>query len=138
MLETIKQIYDNVTTIFNKTTANYIGNSINHNATYIIKNDISYQLKLLYPSYNFNIKLNLDTITQTIMVDFDPDFSQFPMISYKNWTTHEFILKEYPGDTFAMYKSMYCTKCDLRITELGNLLDGDFSCEEFIIKNIIE
>lgn len=137
MPDTIKEIYDQITILFNTISNSFIGQKYDKNIIPSIKYSIDNALQYKYPYYKFNIKISFDEYTKSIGIDLDPDLSTFPKINYKNYHTHNFIKVE-KEDTYYMFPVMKCKTCNITISENGNLIDGDFSCSEYVIKNLLE
>lgn len=137
MTETIKQIYNDITILFNSIGNSFIGKRNDKFLISNIKYSIDSALKYKYPYYNFNIKVSFDEHSYELKIDLDPDLSTFPKIGYKNYHTHNFLEVE-KDDTYYMFPVLKCSDCNLTISENGNLIDGDFSCSEFTIKNLLE
>lgn len=137
MPETIKEIYDNVTILFNNIANNFIGSSLNNYTLKNIEYNVNGALIAKYPYYKFDIKIHFNQLTHTLSIDLNPDFSTFPKISYKNYHTHNFIeIKK--DEHYFISPILKCSDCQLQISETGALLDGDFSCDEFKIKKLLE
>ena len=137
MTETIKEIYDNITLMFNHITNNYLGSALTPDLLAQIKYTVNNTLKTKYPYYFFNLEINYNNYTQSITIDLNPDLNTFPKISYKNYHSHNFIEVKVE-DTYWAFPILKCNKCALEISENGNLIDGNYSCEEYQIKKLVE
>lgn len=137
MPETIKEIYDNVTLLFNHIANNFIGQPYDINICRHLKYSIDNALRQQYPYYTFNSNVYFDAHSRELMIDLNPDLKSFPKIGYKNYHTHNFIKVE-KENTYFVFPVMECRDCKITISESGNLIDGDFSCGEFIIKTALE
>jgi hypothetical protein len=137
MQETIKEIYENVTKLFNHIANNFIGQKYDKNLVHHLKHSIDSALRQQYPHHEFNSHITFNEYSHELMIDLNPDLRSFPKIGYKNYHTHNFIKVE-KENTYFVFPVMECKDCHITISENGNLIDGDFSCGEFIIKTALE
>ena len=137
MSETIHEIYSNVTILFNNIANNFIGGIFNNSTIKHIEYTLAHALIAKYPYYNFNPKVKWNSIDNSIYVNLNPDFNTFPSISYKNYHTHDFIEVSIEN-TYFINPLLKCNKCKLLISSSGTLIDGDYSCNEYLIKKMLE
>ena len=57
------------------------------------------------------------------------------MMRAENYFTHKF---EFSEETYYKESLLVCQKCAIKITQKGHLFNDDLSCDEYIIKNILE
>lgn len=137
MTESIKEIYNEITTLFSNITNNYLGSSFTDSTLKQIEYSINQRLISRYPYYEFNPIIKFDQYNRSVSINVNPNFSGFPKISHKNYYTHSFIENK-AEDSYYKIPTLTCEKCTLSISDNGHLMEGDFSCDEYIIKNMLE
>lgn len=137
MSETIKEIYNSITILFKNLASNFIGGKFNNSMLKHLEYSLNNALIAKYPYYKFNPKIEWNHIDGEIFVDLNPDFNTFPGIGYKNYHTHDFVSIEIEN-TYFINPLLKCNKCKLLISSSGTLIDGDYSCNEFLIKKMLE
>jgi len=135
MSENIKETYDNIQNLIYSSLNNLIGQKFNKNIAKSLELNIISNINNIYPQYNFEFSLNWSEITFSLNPVFKLKSDLFIIISHDNYLSHDFC--ETNSHIFH-HKILQCHICNIQITENGKILDGDFSCNEYIIKNIIE
>ncbi|SRR6266581_6878031 len=144
MAESIKQIYTNIETMVFSILNNYVGGIFNENMCKSVEYNLLNNIKNYYPFLDIKINLNFNNYSQSLNTNIKIDSSGFPLMSHNNYKTHKFIevvesnLRDYNYNSYYDLYELKCQLCNIKITESGSPIDGDFSCNEWIIKNIIE
>jgi len=141
MQESIKEVYENINKIITTSLNNLLLRAFNNDIIKYTELNIKNNIFTCYPSLNFNLILDFDQFNKTLNCDFNMSSDWFDMITSKNYTTHNFLLSKnriYKLHGYKHLDVLSCEKCNLSITVDGRIIDGDYSCNEYIIKNIIE
>lgn len=140
MVESIKEIYANIYKTINFTLNNHIGSKMDQNTLKFIENNIIYSVKNYYPFIKLSLDLTFDQYSHSLNSNINVTSDYFPIMDFKNYHSHSWIDCDPEESSFYFYKekTMKCRNCNMEITESGSPIDEDLSCEEWIIKNIIE
>lgn len=142
MVESIKDIYNHIENLSYTSLNNYIGSLITPDILKYIEYNLIQNIFNYYPmlEISLNLTLNGNNVTSNIKIQ----SNSFPIMSHNNYKTHNFVEKyienfeEYNYSSYYNVFTLKCQTCNISITESGSPIDGDFSCNEWIIKNIIE
>jgi hypothetical protein len=135
MAETIKETYNKIETIANNILNNHIGSKFDQFMIENIKRNIIYQIKNHYPDINLILNIDFNQYSCKLNVSLNATSKYFDMMDMVKFKSHDFFVAD---EVYYNHQLMKCSKCNLYITEGGNPVDGDFSCEEWLIKQIIE
>lgn len=136
MPESIKQTYENIYNLIYNSVTPLIGNFFDINRIKYIESNIINIIKNYYPYYEFDFSLNWNEYNHSLNPNFNLSSKYFKFMVSSNYKTHNFI--ESAVDAFYSEDVLKCQKCNILITLSGKPIDGDYSCDEWIIKNIIE
>ena len=135
MSETIKETYKNIETIILNSVNNLLFNKVDLNLIKYTEYNIFKHIHYIYPNYDFTFTLNYDEFRNCLNPNFSLSAKYFKSMITENFITHNFIDS---GELFYRESTLKCQNCNILITDSGKPIDGDYSCEEWIIKNIIE
>lgn len=144
MTESIKQIYLNIETISSNYLNGFVGQAFNKNLLKSIDYNLSNTIRSHYPNLNIQLNLSYNEYDHILNSNIKINTAGFPLMSCNNYKSHNFIIFEDADLDQYNYKSYYgvvelkCQSCNILITESGTPIDGDYSCNEWLIKNIIE
>lgn len=140
MAQSIKEIYNHIQQLSNNYCKNHLGTFINSSLLKSINHNIAYIIRQNYPMLNPIINVELDNYHLNINIEIQ--CNSFPLMSFNNYYSHDFIEDnsyQTTGRNFYFpYIILKCQKCNIKITESGSPIDADMSCNDWIIKNLIE
>lgn len=134
MAESIKQIYTNIETLVSNLLNCYIGGAINNNIIKGLEYSLLNKLKNYYPT--LDIILNISFNNYLLNTNIQINSNSFQLMSFNNYKSHNFLALDL--NTYYEITELKCQTCNIIITESGIPIDGDYSCNEWLIKNIIE